>query len=141
MSLHSLTLPLWAEWEDASSEVLELRPIRVKFRYRSDDPFAILLDFAVGSELWVRWTIARELLADGLVQDSGEGDVHIAPDSDLSSRVWLAFSTPTGVAVFAFQRSDLETALAETEVLVPIGSESALIDWDRELKHLRGDAA
>ncbi|GAB3008597.1 SsgA family sporulation/cell division regulator [Amycolatopsis acidiphila] len=137
----NLNLTMWAEWEDTSGEVIELRPVQVKFRYRSDDPFAVLLDFAVGAEQWVRWEIARDLLAAGLMRDSGDGDVYVAPDSDLPWRVWLTVSSPTGVALFAFHRPDLESALAQTEMLVPSGSESAQIDWNRELHLLGGEAA
>jgi hypothetical protein len=137
----SLNIPMWAEWEDTSGEVIELRPIKVKFRYRADDPFAIVLDFAVGAEQWVRWSIARDLLTAGLREDSGEGDVFIAPDSDLPWRVWLTLSSPTGVAMFAFHRPDLESALVKTEALVPTGSESERIDWNREFAVLGGEVA
>lgn len=134
----TLNLSLRAEIEDTSGEVIELRPIKVKFRYSTDDPYAVVLDIATGVDQWVRWTFARDLLLAGLVADSGEGDVVIAPDSDLSSRVWLTVSSPRGTAVFAFYRADLESALALSESLVPSGSESARIDWERELALLAG---
>lgn len=137
----SLNLPMWAEWEDTSGEVIELRPVRVKFRYRTDDPYAVLLDFATGVDEWVRWEMTRDLLVSGLQEDSGEGDVFVAPDSDLPWRVWLTVSSPFGVAMFAFHRPDLESALAKTEALVPSGTESARINWNREFKLLGGEAA
>lgn len=136
----SLNLPMWAELEDSSGEVIELRPVRVKFRYSTDDPYAVLLDFATGADQWVRWEITRDLLAAGLGQDSGEGDVSVAPDSNLPWRVWITVSSPTGVAMFAFHRLDLEDALAQTEALVPTGTESTRIDWNREFGLLGGEA-
>ncbi|MTD58761.1 SsgA family sporulation/cell division regulator [Amycolatopsis pithecellobii] len=141
MPPQSLNLPMWAELEDTAGEVIELRPIKVKFRYSTDDPYAVVLDFAVGVDEWVRWAIARELLAAGLREDSGDGDVFIAPDSDLPWRIWLTVSSPTGVAMFAFHRPDLESALAKTEALVPSGTESTRIDWNHEFELLGGDAA
>jgi len=143
----SLNLPMWAELEDCSGEVIELVPVKVKFRYRTDDPFAVVLDFAVGAEQWVRWHIARDLLAEGLAippgsaDNAGMGDVLVAPCLDVPWRVWISLSSPTGVADFAFKRASLVDALAKTEALVPIGSESDRIDWDREFAALGGEAA
>ncbi|WP_435582087.1 SsgA family sporulation/cell division regulator [Amycolatopsis thermoflava] len=143
----SLNLPMWAELEDRSGEVIELVPVKVKFRYRTDDPFAVVLDFAVGAEQWVRWHIARDLLAEGLAlpprtpTSVGEGDVAVAGDLDVPWRVWISLSSPTGVADFAFKRASLVDALAKTEALVPIGTESDRIDWNREFAALGGEAA
>lgn len=142
----SLNLPLWAELEDSSGEVIELRPVKVKFRYRTNDPYAIVLDFTVGAEQWVRWHIARDVFTDGLnvapgQVDAGRGDVRIGPDPELPWRVWIFVSSPTGFAAFAFKREDLAAALAKTEALVPTGTESDRIDWAREWAAIAGEAA
>ncbi|SFK52614.1 Streptomyces sporulation and cell division protein, SsgA [Amycolatopsis sacchari] len=140
----SLNLPLTAEWEDSRGAVVVLRPVPVKFRYSVADPFAVVLDFATGAEQWVRWTFARDLLAEGLADYGdgvGEGDVFLGPDATLPWRVWLTVSSPSGVAAFAFRRSDLTAALGQTEALVPPGTESEFIDWNREFAVLGGEAA
>jgi hypothetical protein len=137
----SLNLPMVAEIDTEAEGGALTRAVRVKFRYRADDPYAVVLDFATGVDDWVRWTLARDLLAQGLHAGAGEGDVLIGPDGEAPGRVWITVSSPTGTARFAFRRADLAAALAKTQALVPPGSESVRIDWDRELALLGGEAA
>ena len=132
----SLNLPMWTAIETES----ELRAVRVTFRYSVKDPYAVVLDIATGMDDWVRWTFARDLLASGLQHDCGEGDVVIGPDREHCGRVWITVSSPSGTARFAFHRADLDSALAKTHALVPTGTETARIEWNRELTLLGGDA-
>lgn len=139
---HDLNLSLRAEIESETADgALMLRGIPVRFRYSVTDPYAVVLDIATGVDQWVRWIFARDLLTEGLTRDCGEGDVFIAPDSELEWRVWITVSSPTGTAVFAFHRADLESALDMSEALVPSGRESERIDWEREMVLLAGGEA
>ncbi|OXM70739.1 MULTISPECIES: SsgA family sporulation/cell division regulator [Amycolatopsis] len=143
----SLTVPVWAELLDTSGEVIELAPLKVVVRYRADDPYAIGLDFEVGSDVWVCWLLARDLLARGLALEPlsgdqvGDGDVVISPARDVPWRVWIELRSPSGAGRYAFKRDTLAEILAKTEALVPPGTESGRIDWDRELTALGGEAA
>ncbi|NKQ54415.1 SsgA family sporulation/cell division regulator [Amycolatopsis sp. K13G38] len=148
MRPRSLNIPLWAKLEVCSGAVIELRPVKVKFRYSVDDPYAVLLDFAVGAEQWVRWELARDLLTTGLslpaglgTVAAGAGDVLIGPDAERPWRFWITVSSPTGLARFSFRRRPVAAALAKTEALVPPGGESARIDWEREFALLAGGGA
>jgi len=143
----SLAVPVWAELLDTSGEVIELAPLKVVVRYRVDDPYAVGLEFEVGSDVWVCWLIARDLLGQGLALKPlseaavGDGDVVISPARDVPWRVWIELRSPHGAGRYAFKRDTLAEILAKTEALVPPGSESARIDWDRELTALGGEAA
>src|SRR4051794_3504968 len=126
----ALNMPMWAGFEDTSGEVIELRPLKVKFRYQVADPWAVVLDFGTGGQGWVRWVLARDLLIAGLDLPTGPdtiavgaGDVQVGPDPELSWRVWIDVASPSGAARFAFKRDDLQAALAKTEALVPTGHE------------------
>ncbi|GAB3580355.1 SsgA family sporulation/cell division regulator [Amycolatopsis endophytica] len=147
MTPHRVMVPVWAELLDTSGEVIELAPLKVVVRYRADDPYAVGLDFEVGSDVWVCWLLARDLLAAGLAltprseNEVGDGDVVIRPDRDLPWRVWIELSSPSGTGCYAFKRDTLAEILATTEALVPRGSESGRIDWDHEIAVLGGEAA
>ncbi|MDQ0378594.1 SsgA family sporulation/cell division regulator [Amycolatopsis thermophila] len=142
----SLVVPTWAELLDLSGEVIELAPLKVQIRYRVDDPYAVGLEFEVGAGVWVCWLIGRDLLAAGLALEPlsetavGDGDVVIRPARDVEWRVWLELRSPSGIGQYAFKRDTLAAVLAKTEALVPRGTESARIDWDRELTALGGEA-
>ncbi|HVV10551.1 SsgA family sporulation/cell division regulator [Amycolatopsis sp.] len=128
-----------AQIEQDRAGDLVLVPVRVFLRYDVTDPFAVVLDFTTAAGL-VTWHLSRDLLIEGLEYGVGDGDVYVAPDSELADRVWVVLTAPTGTAHLAFVRPELVAVLAETRRLVPQGSESGLIDWNRELALLGGAA-
>jgi hypothetical protein len=103
--------------------------------YDSADPWAVRLMVA-GRE----WLFARDLLASGCYEPTGDGDVQVRPDTggDLS-RLVIALSSPDGAAEVAVPRGDVEAFLDIAEALVPAGYES--IDWATEWAHLAGGSA
>jgi Streptomyces sporulation and cell division protein, SsgA len=52
---------------------------RIHLQYRSTDPYAVEMTIRVREQPPIRWTFGRDLLDDGLRQQSGVGDVRIAP--------------------------------------------------------------
>lgn len=136
----SLNRRITARVEEEHGNELRLVPVKVFLRYDIADPYAVRLDFT-GIRVPVTWTIARDLLAEGLHFGVGDGDVYVAPDSEDADRVWIVLTSPTGTAHLAFVRDQLADVLEETNQLVAPGSESERIDWDRELALLGGEAA
>ena len=107
--------------------------VTVQLHYTPADPYAIELAFTDTGGGLVAWSLARDLLADGLTVPAGLGDVHLTPGP---KRVRMQLATPTGRAALFFGSDELAEAIAATERLVPRGDESARIDWDGELARL-----
>jgi hypothetical protein len=126
--------------------VRAMRPKRARLRYSATDPYAVVLEIAEGwydplaspdlPAVWTVWDFARGLLAEGLHSPSGSGDVRVWPDTDTDCRVWIELSSPSGRLGFALPRAAVEDALESSYELVPAGTESARIDWERELAAL-----
>lgn len=110
-------------------------PVPVEFVYNADDPMAVTLVFHGATN--EPWTVSRELLWTGQVEEIGDGDVHLTPTDDgvemlLSSRV------PGGVhaATILLNPFDLWTALSSSFVVCPRECEG--IDWKYEIHHIGG---
>lgn len=111
---------------------------KVVLRYNPEDPYAVQVRFrepATGKT--VRWSFARELLACGLNEPSGTGDVRLWPwNTPKAKVVGLALSSPQGDALFEFRRSVLKRFLRSTFQLVPCGHETDYYDLDKEISRL-----
>lgn len=106
--------------------------VPVTFAYATSDPWAVSMLLHTPTVV-VPWTFARDLIADGLNQPTGEGDVTVTPTT---GGIQVDLSSPSGSARLQFGRSPLEKLLEQTELLVPLGAESAHIDWDYALATL-----
>jgi hypothetical protein len=105
--------------------------------YCSSDPYAVTLTFhsTAGD---VEWIVARTLLLRGLAAPAGEGDVKIRPSIDHNGRpvAVLDFSSPDGRLVAQACTHELQTFLARTFAVVPVGAESQHLDLDGLVAHL-----
>jgi len=110
--------------------------------YEASDPFAVRIAFGdVGDEggavdaddAGIAWLVSRELLQSGLERPSGDGDVRIWPAHAATDVLFLHLRAPSGEALFELSRATVAAFLRQTEVLVPSGSESSLLDIDDEL--------
>ena len=107
-------------------------PMPVDLVYDAADPYAVALvfDTAHGS---IRWDFARELLATGLYDVAGDGDVHLWPCLDTSARavvmIELVGADESLVELQAPSRAVAEF-LAASNALVAPGTESARLDLD-----------
>jgi Streptomyces sporulation and cell division protein, SsgA len=110
-------------------------------RYDADDPYAVHLAFPpTETAQGVEWMFARQLLADGLVALTGDGDVRIWPSpEDPDGPSYIELCSPSGRAVFAAPHDALVTFLRRTVDLVPPGCESERYDVDAELDLLLHD--
>ncbi|MBC7269634.1 SsgA family sporulation/cell division regulator [Streptomyces broussonetiae] len=115
--------------------------IPATLRYDRSDPFAVRMTFPAQATLEgveVCWTFARELLAAGLHDAEGHGDVRVRPYG--FDRTVLEFHAPEGTAVVHLHSEDVRRFLAATGELVPLGLEHLQLDLDHDLAELMRDA-
>ncbi|HEX3789831.1 MAG TPA: SsgA family sporulation/cell division regulator [Pseudonocardiaceae bacterium] len=110
-------------------------PVRTRWSYRADEPFAVTVAFCAERGRWVEWVFARDLLIDGLSRPAGIGDLRVRPGADRDSLV-LEISSTGGNAVFELDRESTEEFLATTLTLVPAGDEDDYFDADRLVEEI-----
>ncbi|WP_030181552.1 SsgA family sporulation/cell division regulator, partial [Streptomyces sp. NRRL S-813] len=111
--------------------------VRARLVYETCDPFAAHIVFHPGSDHSVTRSLARDLLAQGLSQPSGEGDVHIWPTgSGPDAELHLALYSPHGTARLTAPLPVVAQWLNRTYWLVPAGHEADGFDVDAELSQL-----
>jgi len=109
--------------------------------YDPRDPFAVRMSFPAPSTLEgveVCWTFARELLASGLEEEVGQGDVRVRPYG--YDRIVLEFHAPEGTAVIHVRAGELRHFLDSSTELVPVGLEHLHQDLDHDLAELLRDS-
>jgi len=118
------------------------RPLDAELRYTAADPLAVEALFDDGSDDPIRWVFARDLLAAGLDQRTGQGDVVIWPTTDADGRpaVHLRLHSPDGDALLEASAPALEAFLAAAWRLVPPGTEHEHISVDDVLDALLSES-
>ncbi|MBV8931441.1 MAG: SsgA family sporulation/cell division regulator [Kutzneria sp.] len=108
-------------------------PVEVELRYDTRDPYAVTAAFRSGPSGWVEWCFARDLLADGLIAEAGNGDVRIRPVPGSMELVELVVSSPAGLAMFEAPAQELADFLDRTYDSVLPGNESHWVSVDDAL--------
>ncbi|MBB2742894.1 UNVERIFIED_ORG: hypothetical protein FHR35_002716 [Microbispora rosea subsp. rosea] len=112
-------------------------PIVATAVYSPADPYAMRLSFPGLGE---PWTFARALLAEGLEEPVGDGDVRIAPaEAEDWIEIVLFSGQPRECRLFA-PRDQVTSFVDRCFRLVPLGREDEWIDWDRQIALIRGVA-
>ncbi len=112
-------------------------PLTASVYYRGDDPYAIRMAFHVGMDDPVEWIFARDLLAAGMHEPAGDGDVRVWPGPESSRRVLnISLSSPFGQAHFEAPMAAMSQFLLRTFDLIPVGCEGDFTDIDGELNEL-----
>ncbi|MFF9340324.1 MULTISPECIES: SsgA family sporulation/cell division regulator [unclassified Streptomyces] len=113
------------------------RRLKCEFSYDTGDPLAVTLTLDTDGERPVRWNLCRELLADGMVAEAGEGEVVLWPLSDGESG-YSSFCLRVGggdrTALFEIPAEPVGEWLARTWAAVPRGTELDGVDWDELLQ-------
>lgn len=109
-------------------------PVQVGLEYDPTDPYAVTTAYLTGRGT-VRWMFSRDLLADGLLAATGDGDVTISP-AVAPSMVVFELNAPGGSAVLEAPAQELASFLDRTYEVVPVGEESLWFDFDLELTKL-----
>ncbi|HSE08234.1 MAG TPA: SsgA family sporulation/cell division regulator [Nocardioidaceae bacterium] len=106
-------------------------PLEAELQYDPRDPYAVTTVFMTGRSQ-VRWTFGRDLLASGLYEPSGDGDVHVWPclDADGHAVVIIELCSPDGEALVQAKTGDLSAFVERMTKAVAPGNESALLDVD-----------
>lgn len=113
------------------------RSLTAALRYDGGDPLAVRVVFPAEASLdgaEVTWAFARDLLATGLREPAGEGDVQVWPCGP--GRTVLGLFCDEGVAVLEFRSAELRRFLARTYELVPADRERLHLDLDGGLAAL-----
>jgi hypothetical protein len=107
--------------------------------YSVADPYAISLVFHSASGD-VEWVVSRTLVLQGLAAPCGEGDVKIYPSIDEEARVVaiLDFCSPDGRLIAQADSMELQSFLASTFEMVPVGVEGKHLDIDGMIAALLG---
>ncbi|MGW0082440.1 SsgA family sporulation/cell division regulator [Streptomyces sp. NPDC003393] len=112
-------------------------PVPARLGYRTDDPYAVHLDFHVDSAHPVHRTFARELLMEGVFPPCGHGDVRVWPSSTDGRAVVLpALGSPDGEALLKAPAAPVSAWLERTLRVVPPGSEGERLGLDDGLAEL-----
>jgi hypothetical protein len=118
-------------------------PLQTKLSYDPRDPFAMSATFlTVGGD--VRWTFGRDLLIGGIVEPTGDGDVHVWPctDNDAHPVVIIELCSPDGEALVQARTSDVIAFVEKMTAAVPVGTEAANLDIDAAINAIfSADAA
>ena len=119
---------------ESQSELLEGELI-----FNPADPYAVVMRLEARSGTVV-WTFARDLLADGLFEPCGSGDVQVWPflsDSG-TAVVIIELSSPDGRALLQAPSRAVQDFVARTREAVPQGEESAHLAMDAIIAQLLG---
>jgi hypothetical protein len=104
--------------------------VPVELRFDLGDPLAVHITFDPGDDTSVTWRFARDLLAGGVQQPCGEGDVHIAPaDPGCFDDVLIRLQVGGAAALFLCSAAPLMAFLDRTHALVPLGLEHRYSDF------------
>lgn len=112
-------------------------PLPASLSYDARDPYAVVASFDTGDSK-VRWVFARDLLATGVHEPTGDGDVHVWPCLDAFGRAVtiLELTSPDGEALMQARSGDVCAFLRRTESLVRRGCESELVDVDSAIAQI-----
>jgi len=105
--------------------------IETELGYRRQDPYAATMTFAT-AEGALTWTVGRDLLARGVHEPTGEGDVHVFPGLGRRGQAitFIDLRSPDGELLLEARSEQLQRFLDQTYDLVPQDCEMEEIDFD-----------
>jgi Streptomyces sporulation and cell division protein, SsgA len=108
--------------------------VEVGLRYDTADPYAVHAVFRVSVDQQISWVFARELLAQGMTEPSGDGDVRIWPTShDGREVVCIVLRSPDGEALLQAPAVQLDEFLSAAYSICARGREARHLQIDRAL--------
>jgi hypothetical protein len=113
-----------------------------RWTYLVDDPFAVTFSIRTRSHRWVTWVMARDLLLAGLTGNAGVGDIRLRPCRVHGYEVLVVeISSPDGHAALEVDRGLLSRFVRATTQIVPLGSETSVLDMDAEIEKITRSCA
>lgn len=112
-------------------------PIVSEFIYDPADPYAITL-LLRGTDGDVTWSFARDLLAEGCFEPSGDGDVHVWPclGTEGEAVVIIELNNDEESSLLQFPSREVHRFLQNSFAAVPTGQERRHLDVDAWLRHI-----
>ena len=103
--------------------------VRVRLRFDARDPYAVELSVTQRHARPTRWVFARDLLALGVSNTVGKGDVIVSPAADpRSPEMLIALMRDRACAVIRVSRIEIGEFVGRTYKAVPAGEESNHLD-------------
>jgi hypothetical protein len=117
---------------EAQSELLEGELV-----FDHADPYAVEMVLEAKSGT-VTWTFARELLAEGLYEPTGQGDVLVWPCLSATGEavVIIELCSPDGRALIQAPARAVQEFVVSTHELVPAGQERSHLSMDALISQL-----
>lgn len=105
--------------------------------YDAADPYAVTVVFDTVRGP-VRWMLARELLSQGWLEPTGDGDVHVWPclSSTGCAVTMIELCSPTGDVLLQVDTGDVLAFLGQSRAVVEPGTESDHLDLDAGIRAL-----
>jgi hypothetical protein len=102
------------------------------------DPYAVHLVFGHETGRDVTWSFARDLLAEGLYDPAGDGDVLVWPclGATGAAVVIIELRSPHGMATLETSTRAVQQFVTDVFEAVPAGAESSRISLDDLVAHL-----
>jgi Streptomyces sporulation and cell division protein, SsgA. len=101
---------------------------RIHLQYRSTEPYAVEMTIRVRDQKPITWMLGRELLDDGLRQQSGVGDVTITPCPQApTALLHVTLRDDIGGADLEMRSEPVAEFLRLTHLHVPPGTEGLFV--------------
>ncbi|MFE2913719.1 SsgA family sporulation/cell division regulator [Kitasatospora indigofera] len=116
------------------------RPVRAEFRFDPATPMIVSVTLAPARGPGVVWRIGRELLHQGLFEESGEGHVQVWPaPGQGGAAAFLLLASRRSSAVLELPVPALLNWLEATYEIVSAQAEGESLDWDGFIAGLLDD--
>ncbi len=118
-------------------------PLDSVLTYDVSDPYAVSVSFTAtgtGNGSPVHWVFARSLLAIGVYEPVGEGDVQVWPCLNARGQAVtvIELSSPDGEALMQARSDEVCDFLRRSEGLIPFGAETTYLNIDEAISVLLG---
>lgn len=113
-------------------------PLAAVLSYTAADPYAVRLAFVQGSRETVVYEFARSLLAEGLYDPAGAGDVMVGPHEEYEPYLVITLRPEDGYPFACYvAREAIEAFVEKSYRLVPMGREH--LDIDAAIARILGE--
>jgi Streptomyces sporulation and cell division protein, SsgA len=110
---------------------------RIHLQYRSTDPYAVEMTIRLRNQKPITWLFGRDLLDDGLRQQSGVGDVRIAPCPQApTALIHVTLRDDIGAVDLEMRFAPIAEFLWVTYLQVPQGSEGLFVRIEDDVSAL-----
>jgi hypothetical protein len=117
-----------------------MTPVKCRLQYHPADPYAVTLTLDHGDGRTTTWTFARSLLADGVNDKAGDGDVRIwRVTSSNVPTVALALTSARALVHLYADLGAMSDFVTATYTSVPPGAEPGFVDLDGAIAALLRD--